>query len=565
MNTYEKYIGSTGTHYISNSGKDERNTYRGGQAGDQTGHEWELKAWYNRPWSVVLRYPNINVGLMIARLSCAAALNDKIGYDQGQRTTYWAQLKAAGYDPSKITVPCEEDCTAGVTANVKAAGVLLGIPKLADLPTSVYSGSMKSVFVKAGFEALTASKYLSGPNYLLPGDILLYEGHHAAANVTYGAKVRGTTSSVSASALPPSPEGEGRETGLRKGDYGSAVTAMQKALLAWKPDCLPKYGADGDFGSETERAVKAYQAAKGLPETGVYDAITREALTTEDKGGCTSDACPIETTPRMVKITGETVNVRSAPGKSGKILGVVRKWERLPYQGEKRMVGETPWYLVEYRNKNAWVSGKYSVLTDGENLTRGTKICDISKYQPDVNYDKFIADTALIILRAGYRGTAGSIHEDQKFKLHSSELLNRGVRFGVYFFSIATTEDKAREEARMFWQYAKDVEPLFWAMDAESEGITRATVSAFVDELRKLGAKKVGCYVANHLYQKYDYAAISDRMDFTWIPRYGSQKPVHPCDLWQYTSIGSVNGISGNVDLNVITGDGKSLEWFTKG
>ena len=191
-------------------------------------------------------------------------------------------------------------------------------------------------------------------------------------------------------------------------------------------------------------------------------------------------------------------------------------------------------------------------LPDG--LKRGEKICDISKYQPTVNYDAFIADTALIILRAGYRGTGGGIHEDEKFEVHASELLKRGCRFGVYFYSIATTEDKAREEARMFWQYAREYDPLFWAMDAEKEGITAATISAFVDELRKLGAVKVGCYIANHLYQKYDYASVRDQMDFTWIPRYGSKPPDHPCDLWQYTSTGKVGGISGNVDLNRMMG-----------
>lgn len=190
MQSYDKYIMSTGTHYISNSGKDENGTYHGGKAGDQSGHEWELKPWYSRPWTVILRYPDINVGLLIARLGCAAALNNKIGYDQYQRTTYWKQLQAAGYDPSKITEPCEEDCTAGVTANVKAAGYLMNIPKLKDLPTSVYSGSMRATFVNAGFKALTASKYTGSPNYLLPGDILLYEGHHAATNVTYGKNVR---------------------------------------------------------------------------------------------------------------------------------------------------------------------------------------------------------------------------------------------------------------------------------------------------------------------------------------------------------------------------------------
>lgn len=197
------------------------------------------------------------------------------------------------------------------------------------------------------------------------------------------------------------------------------------------------------------------------------------------------------------------------------------------------------------------------------NLKRGTKICDISKYQPTVDYDKFIADTALIILRAGYRGTSGGINEDQKFVLHADALKKRGVRFGVYFYSIATNDEKAREEARMFYKYAKDYDPLFWAMDAEKDSITQSAIVAFADELRKLGAVKVGCYVANHLYQKYDYASIQNKLDFTWIPRYGSIRPAYRCDLWQYTSTGSVGGISGNVDLSHITGEGHSLEWFT--
>ncbi len=218
-------------------------------------------------------------------------------------------------------------------------------------------------------------------------------------------------------------------------------------------------------------------------------------------------------------------------------------------------------YFCFYPDPEPEVETK-SVKNDISESKRGDKICDISKWQPTVNYDKFIADTSLIILRAGYRGTSGSIKKDEKLELHASELLKRGVRFGVYFFSIATTEDKAREEARMFYKYAKAYNPLFWAMDAENDGITKKAIVAFADELRSLGAKKVGCYVANHLYQKYDYASIRDKFDFTWIPRYGSSKPVYTCDIWQNTSTGSVGGISGNVDLNKITGDGKSLEWF---
>ena len=99
------------------SGGDEKGGARGGKAGDQTGNEWTLRAWYNRPWDCVLRYPDTAVGQRIAELGCEAALNDKIGYDQNERYTYWQLLQKAGYHPSKITTACEADCSAGWLLN----------------------------------------------------------------------------------------------------------------------------------------------------------------------------------------------------------------------------------------------------------------------------------------------------------------------------------------------------------------------------------------------------------------------------------------------------------------
>lgn len=177
---FSKYTGK-----ISNSGSDERGRYSGGQAGDQTGNEWTIKAWYNRPWTCVLRYPDQKVRELIAELGIEAANNSKIGYDQNQRYTYWTQLKNAGYRPSKITVNCEADCSAGVIANTRAAGYLLNIPALKNIEAD-YTGDMRQGYRKAGFQVLTASKYLTGYNYLVPGDILLYDNHHTATNLGIG-------------------------------------------------------------------------------------------------------------------------------------------------------------------------------------------------------------------------------------------------------------------------------------------------------------------------------------------------------------------------------------------
>lgn len=66
--------------------------------------------------------------------------------------------------------------------------------------------------------------------------------------------------------------------GLSDGDEGTAVKEMQELLLKWNPDCLPEYGADGEFGSETKAAVKAFQKEFKLTVNGVYDDATRIKL-----------------------------------------------------------------------------------------------------------------------------------------------------------------------------------------------------------------------------------------------------------------------------------------------
>lgn len=342
---YKKYILSTGTHYISNSGGDEKGGIKGGKAGDQTGKEWQLKKWYNRPWNHVLRYPDINVGTLIAQLSIDAALNNHVGYDQGQRTTYWAQLKKVGYLPAKITTNCEEDCSAGVSSNVRAAGYLLGIKALQTVPICS-SRNMLAQFKKAGFKDLTASKYTKGYNDLLPGDVLLYVGHHAAANVTKGKNVTYTYVDVIADASKYAPDAGPKlgDRDLQVGDTGPDVKEMQEDLvkLGWS---FPKYGCDGDFGSETEANVKGFQRVSAIHVTGIFDRVTYDAL--------------MAALHNRVEITGESVNVRSGPGTKYVILGVVHKGDYLGYGGQRSADG---WYLVEYKGMNAWVSGKFARL-----------------------------------------------------------------------------------------------------------------------------------------------------------------------------------------------------------
>ena len=246
---------------ISNSGSDERGNYKGGAAGDNTGREWQIRDWYNRPWNCVLRHPDPEVRACIADLATKAANNNKIGYDQYQRQTYWNELQKVNYDPSKITVACEADCSAGVIANIKAAGHILNRPELQNI-TCTYTGNMRAGLKAAGFACLTDSKYLTSSAFLVAGDVLLNDKHHTATAVTNG--VSSGTGEITASAMPL----------IKRGSKGAAVLQLQKILNS-KGN---KLSEDSDFGPATEAAVKAFQKANHLKNDGEVGPLTWAAL-----------------------------------------------------------------------------------------------------------------------------------------------------------------------------------------------------------------------------------------------------------------------------------------------
>lgn len=312
---YAKYIVSNGGHLISNSGGDERGKISGGVAGDQNGSEWGLRYWYNKPWNCVLRYPDTKVALKIAELGCEAALNDKIGYDQNERYTYWQLLQKAGYHPSKITQPCEADCSAGVIANVKAVGYILNISKFKDIKAT-YTGDMRSTFNAAGFQVLTEPKYLNGSTYLLPGDILLNDAKHTATNVSVGTGMLNTTVTVQPGQIADINNGI-----LKIGSTGSEVVTLQTMLITCGYNC-GKSGADGDFGNNTLTALRNFQKDAGIGIDGIYGPKTKEALEKKYKEVKAKKASG-GGKDYLVKIAVKSLNIRKGPGTNYGIAGKI--------------------------------------------------------------------------------------------------------------------------------------------------------------------------------------------------------------------------------------------------
>lgn len=312
---------------------DENGHASGGAAGDQTGKEVSTQNWYkhSKGWRV-LRCKDPGKAAKIAEAMIAACKNPKIGYDQDQRLTLYNLAKNVGFDPGKVTTACETDCSALVRVCMAYAGIMVA---------NFTTPNEASVILATGlFVELTASKYTTGSAYLRKGDILVTKTQgHTVVVLTDGSKAE-------TNVPPPETGTKLGERTLKKGSAGGDVVEMQTFLmrLGFK---LPEFGADGDFGAETEAAVIAFQKAVGLKASGVFDTESYKAM--------------LNALSRYVEITGEAVNVRKGPGTQYGILGVVHRGVKLTYGG---VTYENGWYLVEYNGRNAAVSGKYGRLIE---------------------------------------------------------------------------------------------------------------------------------------------------------------------------------------------------------
>lgn len=194
------------------------------------------------------------------------------------------------------------------------------------------------------------------------------------------------------------------------------------------------------------------------------------------------------------------------------------------------------------------------------------KIIDVSEWQGVIDWPSVIADdVTLSIIRVQH----GSAHQDLKYMENLQKCISAGGKYAVYAYFAATSTSDAQQEARDFYNRTQQVvagkqQPVFYAIDVESIEMNgdvtqmRAGVEAYMSQLNALGVpdNKIVLYIANHLYDKFNLNVA--RPGAIWIPSYGqndgtlanSLKPTHPYDLHQYTSKGSVNGISGNVDMS---------------
>ncbi len=228
-------------------------------------------------------------------------------------------------------------------------------------------------------------------------------------------------------------------------------------------------------------------------------------------------------------------------------------------------------YTYFYDKNGKFVTGeqviqgaKYVFSSDGHlDSSSGAMGIDVSKWNGQINWENVKkAGVSYVIIRCGYRGSSsGALIADPMFKANINGAKDAGLKVGIYFYSQAVDEIEAVEEASMTLSLISgyslaypvfiDVEGSKGRGDSISAEQRTAVCKAFCQTIQNSGYK-AGVYSNKTWLTSYlDISSLSGYK--IWLAQYASAPTYNKSryDMWQYSSKGSIPGISGNVDLNI--------------
>lgn len=280
------------------------------------------------------------------------------------------------------------DCSSAVITAWEQAGVPV------KSKGATYTGNMLSVFKANGFVDVTAQVNRSTGAGLVRGDVLLNTVHHTAMYCGDGKEVEASINEKGTAHGGKPGDQTGKEflirsyrnypwtnvlryTGgnstttagknyLEMGDTGSAVKTMQLMLIECGYSC-GSYGADGEFGSGTDAALRKFQKDNSLVVDGQYGPASKLKLTALHNAKVSSDGSENKTpskTPKWVgAVNTNELNVRTGAGaKKSKLAAypLLRQHNLVDVCDTVRAVDGTDWYYVRIAGKYyGYVRGKY--------------------------------------------------------------------------------------------------------------------------------------------------------------------------------------------------------------
>ena len=272
------------------------------------------------------------------------------------------------------------DCSSAVITAWEQAGVPV------KSKGATYTGNMLPVFKANGFVDVTAQVNRSTGAGLVRGDVLLNTVHHTAMYCGDGKEVEASINEKGTAHGGKPGDQTGKEflirtyrnypwtnvlryTGgnsasataknyLEIGDSGAAVKTMQLMLIECGYSC-GSYGADGEFGSGTDAALRKFQKDNSLVVDGQYGPASKMKLTALHNAKVSSDGSESKTpskTPKWVgAVNTNELNVRTGSGTENPKLAaypLLRQHNLVDVCDTVRASDGTDWYY-------GYVCGKY--------------------------------------------------------------------------------------------------------------------------------------------------------------------------------------------------------------
>lgn len=231
-------------------------------------------------------------------------------------------------------------------------------------------------------------------------------------------------------------------------------------------------------------------------------------------------------------------------------------WKKHSYQKEQFVLNE---------------EGELEYLENEEVVSR--KGIDVSKYQGNINWKKVAADgVEYAFVRLGIRGSSeGKLSLDDTYKDNIQGALENDIDVGVYFFTQALNKQEAIEEAEFVLEHIEgydvrypivlDVEEITTknprTKDMTKQDWTDVCI-AFCERIKQAGYTPMIYGNLKTFMLMLDMEQLEEYEK--WFAYYNSSLYFpYEFSVWQYTSTGRVNGIKGDVDMNVSMKDWSSV------
>ena len=187
---------------------------------------------------------------------------------------------------------------------------------------------------------------------------------------------------------------------------------------------------------------------------------------------------------------------------------------------------------------------------------------DVSRYQGDIDWRQVkAAGVEFVMVRLGNRGIAeGTLHEDAFAKQNLQGARDAGLKVGAYFYSQALNVAEAEEEAALALEildgFPLDMPLAFdWEQESRTENMDARTLTdctkAFCAVVEDAGYRPM---IYFNSFQAKELLHLQELQEIPWwLAMYDvTMEFPYRMDMWQYSCTGTVPGITGSVDLNLL-------------